>query len=88
MRGSGHASCAIEISTAVIFPITLIYGEPSGMEHQFKQAIEGAGWPVTPQWLAQDALASINNLVQPSFVFALALGVACFALLVLRRQRA
>jgi ABC-2 type transport system permease protein len=67
---------------------SLIYGEPSGMDRHFKQAIEGGDWPVTPQWLAQDALASINNLAQPTFVFALLLGVGCFALLVLRRQRA
>ena len=29
----------------------------------------------------------INDLAQPTFVFALAMGAACFALLVLRRRR-
>jgi len=68
---------------------SLIHGDPSsGVEHRFKAAMEGGDWPLTPQFLAHDALAAVTNLAQPLMVFALLTSAACFALLVLRRSRA
>ena len=68
---------------------SLIHGDPSsGMEHRFQAAMEGGAWPLTPQFLAHDALAAVTNLAQPTMVFALLTSAACFALLVLRRSRA
>jgi hypothetical protein len=69
--------------------MSLIHGNPSsGVEHRFQAAMEGGTWPLTPQFLAQDALDAVVNLAQPTLVFALLTSAACFALLVLRRSRA
>ena len=69
--------------------MSLIYGDPSShLERQFQAAMQGGDWPLTPQFLAHDALAAVGNLAQPLLVFALLTSAACFALLVLRRSRA
>jgi len=65
---------------------SLIHGQPPGWTGA-GGPVFGQDWPVTGQWLAQDAFASLRELATPIFVFALAMSAGCFALLVLRRKR-
>ena len=67
--------------------LSMIHGVPDAMKGH-GEFVMAAQWPVTPAWLAQDALAAVTELAQPLFVFGLVLGAGCFALLVLRRRRA
>jgi len=66
---------------------SLIHGKPDALNRQ-GELVMNSQWPTSPAWLANDALAAVGDLVQPLFVFGVLLGVACFALLVLRRRRA
>lgn len=67
---------------------SLVYGRPPMWEGGADSAARADGWPVTPQWLASDALDAVTNLWQPFFGFAILFSAACFGLLVLHRRRA
>ena len=64
---------------------SLLYAAPPDWKSLFETGVDA--WPVTPLWLAQDALAALAALAQPAFVLGVALSAACFGLLVLKRRR-
>lgn len=66
---------------------SMVYQAPSAWGRGPGSENWEGGWPVTPGWLASDALDAIANLWQPVFGFAVVFSIVCFALLVLRRQR-
>ena len=66
---------------------SLLNDIPPGWKGAAAGIIDGQ-WPVSMQWLAEDAFASLAYLAQPIFVFAMAASAGCFSLLVLRRRRA
>ena len=69
-------------------PVALLHAVSTGRP-PFPEGASGAvAWlDRAPAWFLSDGLASLRELGQPLFLFALAASAACFALLVLRRSR-
>ncbi len=69
-------------------PVGLLHAASNDQPSRLEGAGDAAAWVAQgPSWLLADGLASLRELGQPLFLFALALSTACFALLVLRRSR-
>lgn len=96
--GIGHKLLAYRYDITVIgdtltgllvnAPVALLHASSTGRPPSLEGADDAVAWlDRAPAWFLSDGLASLRELGQPLFLFALAASVACFALLVLRRSR-